>query len=127
VLQQRPLGSIRMTALLTLGVISAFLVSGSSAAAAPSLADRLEARTICVSERGAGDPFKAREFRRLYGGRRAFRRCVRFHVRQVVIERRLELPTIKAECRLEARATPVAFRSDYPGGLRQCVRFGALP
>ena len=116
-----------MSALLVLGVISAFLGIGPSAAAAPSLADRLEARTICVSERGAGDPFKAREFRRLYRGRRAFRRCVRFHVRQVVIERRLELPTITAECRLEARATPVAFRLDYPGGLRQCVRFEALP
>jgi hypothetical protein len=116
-----------MSALLVLGAISAFLVMGPSAAAAPSLADRLEARTICVSERGAGDPFKAREFRRLYGRRRAFRRCVRFHVRQVVIERRLELPTITAECRLEARATPVAFRLDYPGGLRQCVKFEALP
>jgi hypothetical protein len=116
-----------MSALLVPGVISAFLVMSSSAAAAPSLADRLEARTICVSERGAGDPFRAREFRRLYGGRRAFRRCVRFHVRQVAIERRLELPTITAECRLEARTTPVAFRLDYPGGLRQCVRFEALP
>jgi hypothetical protein len=127
VLPTRPLCSRRMSALLVLGVISAFLGIGPSAAAAPSLADRLEARTICVSERGAGDPFKAREFQRLYGGRRAFRRCVRFHVRQVVIERRLELPTITAECRLEARATPVAFRLDYPGGLRQCVRFEALP
>jgi hypothetical protein len=126
VLPTRPLGSRRMSALLVLGAISAFLVMGPSAAAAPSFADRLEARTICVSERGAGDPFKAREFRRLYG-RRAFRRCVRFHVRQVVIERRLELPTITAECRLEARASPVAFRLDYPGGLRQCVRFEALP
>jgi hypothetical protein len=116
-----------MTALLTLGVVSAFLVMAPSAASRPSHADRLEARTICVSERGAGDPFRAREFRMLYGGRRAFRRCVRFHVRQVVIERRLELPTIRAECRLEARATPVAFRLDYPGGLRQCVRFEALP
>jgi hypothetical protein len=116
-----------MSALLVLGAITALLAPASSAAAAPSLADRLEARTICVSERGAGDPFKEREFRRLYGGRRAFRRCVRFHVRQVAIERRLELPTITAECRMEARATPVAFRLDYPGGLRQCVRIEALP
>jgi hypothetical protein len=127
VLPTRPLGSRRMSALLVLGAISAFLATGSPAAARPSLADRLEARTICVSERGAGDPFKAREFRTLYGGRLAFRRCMRFHVRQVVIERRLELPTIRAECRLEARAAPVAFRLDYPGGLGQCVRFEALP
>jgi hypothetical protein len=116
-----------MTALLALGVVSCLLVMGPSAAARPSHADRLEARTICISERGAGDPFRAREFRMLYGGRQAFRRCVRFHVRQVVIERRLELPTIRVECRLEARATPVAFRLEYPGGLRQCVRFEALP
>jgi hypothetical protein len=127
VLPTRPLCSRRKSALLGLGVISACLGIGPSAAAAPSLADRLEARTICVSERGAGDPFKKREFRRLYGGRRAFRRCVRFHVRQVAIERRLELPTIMVECRLEARATPVAFRLDFPGGVRQCVRFEALP
>jgi hypothetical protein len=116
-----------MTALLTLGVASACLVTASSAASRPSHADRLEARTICISERGAGDPFKAREFRKLYGGRRAFRRCVRFHVRQVLIERRLELPTIRAECQLEARTTPVVFRREYPGGVRQCVRFEALP
>jgi hypothetical protein len=127
VLPTRPHGSRRMSALLGLGVISAVLVTAPSAAARPSHADRLEARTICISERGAGDPFRAREFRMLYGGRRAFRRCVRFHVRQVVIERRLELPTIRAECRLEARATPVAFRLEYPGGLRQCVRFEAFP
>jgi hypothetical protein len=127
VLPTRPLGTRRMTALLALGAISAFLVIGSSAAARPSLADRLEARTICVSERGAGDPFKVREFRRLYRGRRAFRRCVRFHVRQVVIERRLELPTIRAECRLEARMTPLQFRVEYTGGLGQGVRFSALP
>ena len=125
-LPTRPLGTRRMTALLTLGV-SACLVTAPSAASRPSPADRLEARTICVSERGAGDPFRAREFRTLYGGRRAFRRCVRFQVRQVAIERRLELPTIRVECQLEARATPVAFRLDYPGGLRQCVRFEALP
>jgi hypothetical protein len=127
VLPTRPLGSRRMSALLVLGAISTFLAMGSSAAARPSLADRLEARTICVSERGAGDPFRTREFRVLYGGRRAFRRCVRFHVRQVVIERRLELPTIRAECRLEARTTPLRFHLDYPGGLGQCVRFAALP
>jgi hypothetical protein len=126
VLPTRPLGTRRMTALLTLGV-SACLVMASSAASRPSHADRLEARTICISERGAGDPVRAREFRTLYGGRRALRRCVRFHVRQVVIERRLELPTIRAECQLEARSAPVAFRLDYPGGLRQCVRFEALP
>jgi hypothetical protein len=116
-----------MSALFVLGIISAFLVIESSAAARPSHADRLEARMICISERGAGDPLRARDFRMLYGGRRTFRRCVRFHVRQIVIERRLELPTIRAECRLEARTTPVAFRLDYPGGLRQCVRFEALP
>jgi hypothetical protein len=127
VLPTRPLGSMRMSAVLVLGTATAFLMSGSSAAAGPSLADRLEARTICVSERGAGDPFRAREFQMLYGGRRAFRRCVRFQVRQVVIERRLELPSIRAECQLEAREAPGAFRLDYPGGLRQCVRFAALP
>jgi hypothetical protein len=82
---------------------------------------------ICVSERDAGDPFRAREFRMLYGRRRAFRRCVRFHVRQVVIERRLERPMIRAECRWEARTTPLQFRRAYPGGLGQCVRFSALP
>jgi hypothetical protein len=127
VLPARSRGSLRMSALLALGVTAAFLMTGPPTAARPSHADRLEARTICVSERGAGDPFQAREFRTLYGGRRAFRRCVRFHMRQVVIERRLELPTIRAECQMEARAAPVEFRLQYPGGLGQCVRFESLP
>jgi hypothetical protein len=125
-LRKRPLGSLRTSALPVLGVTTALLVAG-PAAAAPSHADRLEARTICISERGAGDPFRARQFRMLYGGRQAFRRCIRFHVRQVVIQRRLRLPSIWAECRSEARATPVEFRLSYPGGLHQCVRFEALP
>jgi hypothetical protein len=116
-----------MSALLVLGVTAALLVTGPSAAARPSLADRLEARTICVSERGSGDPFSAREFRMLYGRRRAFRRCMRSNVRQVVIERRLELPMIRAECQMEARVAPVGFRREYPGGIGQCVRFEALP
>jgi hypothetical protein len=126
-LRRRPLGSLRVSALLALGVTTALLVAGPAAAAGPSHTDRLEARTICISERGAGDPFRARQFRMLYGGRRAFRRCIRFHVRQVVIQRRLRLPTIWAECRSEARSTPVEFRLSYPGGLHQCVRFEALP
>ena len=46
VLPTRPLGTRRMTALLTLGVVSAFLAMAPSAASRPSHADRLEARTI---------------------------------------------------------------------------------
>jgi hypothetical protein len=125
-LRKRPLDSVRMSALLVLGATTVLLVAAPGTAAGPSQADRLKARTICLSERGAGDAFRTRRFRTLYGGRRAFRRCIRFHVRQVVIERRLKLPTIWAEIRLEARATPVEFRLAYPGGLHQCVRFEAL-
>jgi hypothetical protein len=126
VLQGRPRASMRLIVLPVLAIVTALPVTG-PAAARPALADRLEARSICISERGAGDPFKAKEFRRLYGGRYPFRRCVRFHVRQVVIERRLELPTIHVECRLEARAAPVEFRLDYPGGVNQCVRLESMP
>jgi hypothetical protein len=126
VLQGRPRASMRLIVLPVLAIVTALPVTG-PAAARPALADRLEARSICISERGAGDPFKAKEFRRLYGGRHPFRRCVRFHVRQVVIERRLELPTIHVECRLEARAAPVEFRLDYPGGVNQCVRLESMP
>jgi hypothetical protein len=126
-LRKRPHRSARISALLALGVTTALLAAGPSAAARPSHADALEARTICISERGAGDPFRARQFRLLYGDRRAFRRCIRFHVRQVVIQRRLRLPSIWAECRSEALSTPVKFRLSFPGGLHQCVRFEALP
>jgi hypothetical protein len=127
VLQGRPRVSMRLLVVAVLAIAMALPTAASVAAAKPVLADRLEARSICISERGAGDPFKAREFRRLYGGRHPFRRCVRFHVRQVVIERRLELPTIHVECRLEARAAPVEFRLDYPGGVNQCVRLESMP
>lgn len=126
-LRKRPLRSVRISALLVLGVSTALLAAGPGATARPSHADTLEARTICISERGAGDPFRARQFRMLYGARRAFRRCIRFHVRQVVIQRRLRLPSIWAECRSEARRAPVQFRLSFPGGLHQCVGFEALP
>jgi hypothetical protein len=119
---------MRKTVLVVLGLAVAAAVSLPSAYARPraTLAERLEARATCISERGVGDPIKRREFRLLYG-RRPFRKCVRFQIRQMRAELRLELPMIRAECRLAQREAPIEFRQDYPGGIRQCVRLESAP
>ena len=126
-LQRRPLVSIRMTALLVLGITAGLLVGGSTAVAKPTFADRLEARANCISERGVGDPVKANAFRMLYGGRRPFRRCVRYQVKLVVAERRLALPMIRSECRLAQMEAPLDFRMEFPGGVDQCVKIESMP
>jgi hypothetical protein len=96
-----------------------------SAAPKPTMFDRFEARQTCISERGVGDPVKRMEFRMLYG-RRPMRRCVRMHARTIMMERRMELPIIRMECRIAAQTDP-EFRLDYPGGVRMCVRMETMP
>jgi hypothetical protein len=106
-------------------VVAVAMTVPASAAPKPTMFDRFEARQTCISERGVGDPVKRREFKLLYG-RRPMRRCVRMHARTIMIERRMELPLIRAECRLLARTEP-EFRLDYPGGVRMCIRMETMP
>jgi hypothetical protein len=127
VLRKSPLVSMRMTALLVLGITAALLVGGSTASAKPTFADRLEARANCISERGVGDPVKRNAFRMLYGGKRPFRRCVRYQVKQVIMERRLALPMIRSECRVAQMEAPLEFRMEFPGGVDQCVKIESMP
>jgi hypothetical protein len=96
-----------------------------SAVAKPNMFDRFEARQTCIGERGVGDPVKRMEFRLLYG-RRPMRRCVKMHARTIAMERRMEVPIIKMECRIAARTEP-EFRLDYPGGVRMCIRMEMMP
>ena len=96
-----------------------------SAAPKPTIFDRFEARQTCISERGTGDPLKVRAWRMLWG-RKPMRKCVRFNARLIAMERRAEVPIIKAECRLGARTDP-EFRLEYPGGVPMCIRMGLMP
>lgn len=96
-----------------------------SAAPKPTMFDRHEARLTCIGEMGVGDPVKRQTFRFLWG-RKPLRKCVRFYARQIAAERRMEVPLIKAECRLLARTEP-EFRLDYPGGVRMCIRMEMMP
>ena len=96
-----------------------------SAVAKPTMFDRHEARLTCIGEMGVGDPVKRASFRLLWG-RKPLRKCVRFYARQIAAERRMEVPLIKAECRLLARTEP-EFRLEYPGGVRMCIRMGLMP
>jgi hypothetical protein len=113
-----------MTTVLGLAVAVALTVPA-SAVAKPTIFDRFEARQTCISERGVGDPIKRAEFRMLWG-RKPMRKCVRFNARTIAMERRMEVPIIKAECRLGAQTDP-EFRLEYPGGVRMCIRMGLMP
>jgi hypothetical protein len=95
-----------------------------AAPAKPNMFDRFEARQTCISERGIGDPVKMMEFKMLYG-RRPMRKCVRMHARTIAMERRMELPMIRMECRIAARTDP-EFRLEFPS-VRACVRMEMLP
>jgi hypothetical protein len=95
-----------------------------SAVAKPNMFDRFEARQTCISERGVGDPVKMMEFKMLYG-RRPMRKCVKLHARTIAMERRIELPAIRMECRIMAQTDP-AFRLEYPS-VRACVRMEMMP
>ena len=95
-----------------------------SAVAKPTMFDRFEARQTCISERGIGDPVKQMEFKMLYG-RRPMRKCVRMNARTIAMERRMEIPMIKMECRIAAQTDP-EFRLEFPS-VRACVRMGMMP
>lgn len=112
---------------LTILALAAAVVATvpASAMAKPTIFDRFEARQTCISERGVGDPVKRMEFKMLYG-RKPMRKCVRFHARTIAMERRMEVPLIKAECRIAAQTDP-EFRLEYPGGVGMCIRMGLMP
>jgi hypothetical protein len=108
---------------LALAVAVAMTVPA-AAPAKPNMFDRFEARQLCISERGVGDPYKMMEFKMLYG-RRPMRKCVRMHARTIAMERRMELPMIRMECRIAARTDP-EFRLEFPS-VKACVRMEMLP
>jgi hypothetical protein len=121
-----------MRKMALLGAAVALLVAlalpgvAGGAAVKPTFADRFEARKTCIGERGYADPVKRWEFRQLYG-RHPMRRCVRYHARLIAMERRAELPVIRAECRLARMEAPIEFQQEYPGGIRMCVRMESMP
>jgi hypothetical protein len=119
-----PMRKKAVLAVLSLSVAVAMTVPA-SAIAKPTIFDRFEARKTCIAERGVGDPVKRATFRLLWG-KRPLRKCVRFYARQIAMERRMEAPLIRAECRLAARTDP-EFRLDYPGGVRMCIRMEMMP
>jgi hypothetical protein len=113
-----------------LGVISLAVVVAvamtvpASVVAKPNIWDRFAARQTCISERGIGDPVKMMEFKMLYG-RRPMRKCVRLHARTIAMERRMEAPLIRMECRIAARTDP-EFRLEFPS-VKACVRMEMMP
>jgi hypothetical protein len=115
--------------LIVLGLAVAVAMTAPAASvAAPSFAERLEARKTCLSERGT-DAIKRAYFRSLYGGRKPFRRCVRYQIRQARAEAKLEAPLIRAECQMAYNEAPLEFRMEYPGPnpVATCVRMESAP
>lgn len=151
--------SIR-TALIALGAavaVALTLPAAGTAAAKPTRADRLEARSVCALERGVTRS-ERRMFRSAYGGRtlnQAFRRCVRRQARRLASKRAArrapapapalpgipevpglpglpgfpELPGVRAECQLEQMEDPIGFAQEYPGPnpLELCVQMESMP
>jgi hypothetical protein len=107
-------------------VAVALMLPVASAAARPTRAERLEARTVCAEQRGIF-PYEHRMFRRAYGGRRAFRKCMRRQARILARERGAELPAIRGECQMLRLENPLEFRMEFPGGVRMCVRMETAP
>ena len=146
------------TALIGLGAavaVALTLPAAGSAAAKPTRAERLEARSTCALERGLTRS-ERRMFRAAYGGRtlnRAFRRCVRRQARRLASKRAArrpaapglpgvpelpgipglpgipELPGVRAECQLAQAEDPIGFAQEYPGPdpLALCVQMESLP
>jgi hypothetical protein len=136
------------TVLLALGAAVAVALSlpvADAAAARPTKAERLEARSMCALERGVTKS-ERRMFRSAYGGRsinRAFRRCVKRQAGRLAAKRVRrrnnalappgllpgpapapvapglpafpEMPGVRLQCQMEQMEDPLGFAQEYPG------------
>jgi hypothetical protein len=139
------------TALLALvaALAVAMTLPAAASAAAPNGADRQKARAKCANERGLTKA-KHQRFRLTYGGRNAFKRCVKQKARTFARRRTgggglpglgipglpgmptlpggiPEMPGVRLECQAEQMSDPIGFMQEYPGGLETCVMMESMP
>jgi hypothetical protein len=139
-----------LVALVAAVAVALTLPAAASAAAAPSRADKQKARSSCANERGLTRA-RHQKFSLKYGakGKRAFNRCVKIKARKFA--RRggggglpglgvpgvpgvpmlpggiPEMPGVRMECQIAQMEDPLAFTTEYPGGLEMCVLMESMP
>jgi hypothetical protein len=141
------------TALLALvaAVAVAMTLPAAASAAAPTAGDRQKARSSCANERGLTRA-KHQRFKLKYGvgarHRNSWNRCVKIKARQFARRRAggggggglpglgvpgtlpggiPEMPGVRLECQVAQMEDPIAFQTDYPGGLEMCVLMESMP
>jgi hypothetical protein len=137
-----------LLALVAAVAVAMTLPAAASAAAAPNGADRQKARGKCANERGLTKA-KHQRFRLKYGGRNAFKRCVKQKARAYARRRGggglpglgvpglpgmpmlpggiPEMPGVRMECQIEQMEDPIGFMTEYPGGIETCVMMESMP
>jgi hypothetical protein len=98
----------------------------STAARKATRYEKLLARIECGKERGA-DPVKRAEFNAMYAAKRPLLLCIQFKALEMAIDRAAAPGEARIACALAKTEDPLAFRLDYPGGLKQCIKLESMP
>jgi hypothetical protein len=136
-----------------LAVVAAIAVAmtlpAAASAAAPTAGDRQKARASCANERGLTKA-KHQRFKLKYGvgarHRNAFNRCVKIKARKYARRRAaggggglpglglptlpggiIEMPGVRMECQIAQMEDPIAFQTEFPGGIETCVLMESMP
>jgi hypothetical protein len=145
------------TLLAVVAVVAvALTLAAPAGAAAPTAGDRQKARASCANERGLTRA-KHQRFKLKYGvgarHRNSFNRCVKIKARAYARRRAggggggglpglgvpgvpgvptlpggiPEMPGVRMECQIAQMEDPLAFQTEYPGGLEMCVLMESMP
>jgi hypothetical protein len=143
-----------LLALVAAVAVAMTLPAAASAAAAPTAGDKQKARGSCANERGLTRA-KHQRFKLKYGvgarHRNSFNRCVKIKARTFARRRAggggglpglgvptvpgvptlpggiPEMPGVRMECQIAQMEDPLAFQTEYPGGLEMCVLMESMP
>jgi hypothetical protein len=92
----------------------------------PNAYEKLLARAECGKERGS-DPVKIAEFNAMYAAKRPLQFCIQFKAVTLAIERAAAPAEARIACAQAKAEDPIAFRQEYPGGLKQCIALESMP
>ena len=151
-----PMWTALLALVAAVAVAMTLPAAASAASAAPSAGDRQKARGSCANERGLTRA-KHQRFKLKYGvgarHRNSFNRCVKIKARSYARRRGggggggglpglgvpgipgvpmlpggiPEMPGVRMECQIAQMEDPIAFQTDYPGGLEMCVLMESMP
>ena len=143
------------TLLAVVAAVAVALTLPTMASAAPTAGDRQKARGSCANERGLTKA-KHQRFKLKYGvgarHRNSFNRCVKIKARAYARRRAgggggglpglgvpgvpgvpmlpggiPEMPGVRMECQIAQMEDPIAFQTEFPGGIEMCVLMESMP